>query len=241
MSNNTGNRQKSIKKSVVITPDYVAKNIYENVKRYPFKNILDIGAWNGALSKPFTKKHNSQIIGLDITDEFSHKFDTFIHKDFLEATKEDFKGLNIDLVLTNSPFGKNKQHGDLYPNLFLKKIFELFGETMPVIMIVGHWFVSNSNDRIHYLNSANITKKTTLHKRTFKECGVNVEADILYFNIKQKVPIDFLDAVNPQPKKQRFKTVAFSDAQMVYIKENISNFSGEIKELISSKYVDFPI
>lgn len=241
MKNHTNNKPKTIKKSVVITPNYVADTIYENVKRYPFKNILDIGAWHGSLSKPFSKKHNSYRVGIDITDEFQHKFDLFIHKDFLQTTKADFEGLNIDLILVNPPFGKSKQYGDLYPSLFIKRIFEIFGSTMPVIMIAGHWFVTNSNKRIKYLNGANITKITTLHHKTFSACGVDVDADILYFNIKQKVSVDFLDAQKEEAKKQRFKSVAFSDAQMLYVKENIDNFSGEMKKMIAEKYPDFPI
>ena len=239
MINNKENKIKTQKKSVVITPEYVGKSIYNNVKRYPFKNILDVGSWTGSLSNSFRRKHHSQIIGLDITNEYEDKFTHFIHKDFLECSKKDFIGLNIDLVVMNPPFGKNKQYGDLYPNLFIKKTFEIFGDTMPVIMISGHWFLSNSNNRMQYLNNANITRITTLHKGTFKACGVEVEADILYFNIKQKTSVDFLK-VEKAVKKQRFKTVAFSDAQMKFIKENIKNFSGKVKELIAEKYEDFP-
>ena len=90
-------------------------------------------------------------------------------------------------------------------------------------------------------NNANITKNTTLHKRTFSACGVDVESNILYFNIKQKTANDFLEFQKPTPVKQRFKTVACSDLQMEYIKSNIDNFSGEVKSLIKAKYKDFPI
>jgi hypothetical protein len=34
------NNSKISKKSIVLTPDFVAKNIYDNVKRFPFKTIL---------------------------------------------------------------------------------------------------------------------------------------------------------------------------------------------------------
>jgi len=54
--------------------------------------------------------------------------------------------LNIDLILCNPPFGKHKEKGDLSPSLFIKKIFEIFGNNIPVVLIVGHWFLSNSNN-----------------------------------------------------------------------------------------------
>jgi len=241
MRNNTDNKNKKIKKSTVLTPDFVAKNIYDNVKRYPFKNILDIGCFDGSLSKYFTKKHNSKIIGLDIDEEFKENFDLFIHKDFLKCTKKDFEHIKIDLILTNPPFGRNKEYGDLYPNLFIKKIFEIFGKTMPVIMISGHWFLSNSNNRMSFLNGANITKITTLHKNTFVNCEVSVESDIIYFNIKQKINNDFLEFEKPKKPQQKFKTIALNKKQIEFINNNIKNFSGEIKKLLKEKYEDFPI
>jgi len=240
MRNNTDNKSKQVKKSIVLTPEFVAENIYQNLKRFPFKNIIDIGCFNGSLSKPFTRKHNLKRIGLDITKEYEKNFDIFILKDFLETTKEDFKGLNIDLVLCNPPFGINKEKGELYPYLFIQHIFKVFGENIPVVLIAGHWFLSNSNKRMKYLNNANITKTTTLHKNTFSACNVSVESDVIYFNIKQKIVHDFLEFEKPKQKKQKFKTVAFNEKQMIYINNNIKNFSGIVKKLLKEEYKDFP-
>lgn len=226
------------KKSVVLTPDFVAKNIYDNVKRFPYKKILDLGCYNGNLSKYFKRKKGIEIIGLDIDDEFKDNFDRFIHLDFLNCKKEDFD-FKPDLILSNPPFGLNSEFNALYPDLFLKKIFELWGENIPIILIVGHWFLSNSSVRIKFLNSCNITKKTTLHKKTFENCDVSVESSILYFNIKQKIKYDILD-IQKVEKKQQFKTVAFSHKQIEYLKK-IENFSGEIKKLLKEKYEDFPV
>lgn len=240
MKNNTDNKEKTHKKSIVLTPEFVADDIYQTLKRFPFKNILDVGCFDGSMSKYFRRKKNSQIIGLDVVDDYKHKFHTFIHKDFLECTKKDFQDLKIDLIVSNPPFGKNKEYGALYPELFLKKIFELFGDKVPIVLIVGQWFLSNSSARIQYLNTLNMTKNTTLHKNAFAECGVSVESNVLYFNLKLKDRLSFLD-IKKIEKKQKFKTVAFSDAQMVYIKDNIDNFSGTIKKLIKSEYPDFPM
>ena len=239
--NNKDNKNNSTisKKSVVLTPDFVAKNIYDNVKRFPFKKVLDVGCFNGNLSKFFGRKKNVELIGLDIDDEYKDNFDKFLHLDFINCKKEDFD-FKPDLILTNPPFGRNQEFNALYPDLFLKKIFELWGKNIPVIMIAGHWFLSNSSSRIEFLNSCNITKTTTLHKRTFENCDVSVEASILYFNIKQKIKYDILD-VQKVEKKQQFKTVAFSHKQIDYISNNIENFSGEVKNLLKEKYKDFPI
>ena len=227
------------KKSTVHTPAYVSMAVYENLKRYPFKRVLDLGCASGQLSQPFKRKRNTKIYGLDITDEHAHKFDAFLHKDFLECTAADFKHLDkIDLILTNPPFGKSPQHNMLYPDLFLKKIIEIWGN-IPTVVICGHWFLSNSSERINFLNSLNITRNTTLHKRTFENCGVSVESNILYFNVKQKTANDFLD-IQKTGSKQKFKTVAFSHDQIDFIKNNIDNFSGEIKSLLREKYKHFP-
>lgn len=239
--NNTQNKEQSniIKKSVVITPEYVAQKIYKNVNRFPFKTILDIGCYNGNLSKPFNKKKNSQIIGLDIEGTYKDRFDKFLHLDFVNSTSEDFKGIKPDLILTNPPFGKHSEENSLYPYLFLKKVIEIWGINQPVIMICGHWFLSNSSERINFLNSLNLTKNTTLHKRTFEDCGVSVESNILYFNIKQKTPNDFLDYTK-EKKKQQFKNVAFTYDQVEFINKNVGNFSLEVKKLLKEKYPNFP-
>ena len=239
MSNNKDGKEKVSKKSIVLTPDFVANDIYQTLKRYPFKNILDIGCFDGSMSKYFKRKHNSKIIGLDVLNDYESKFHTFIHKDFLECNKEDFKNLNIDIVVSNPPFGMNKERGALYPHLFLMKIFEIFGDKMPVVLIAGSWFLSNNSNRIDYINSLNLTKNTILHKNTFINCGVSVEANILYFNIKLKNKTSILN-IKKVEKIQKFKTVAFSKSQILFIKDNIDNFSGDVKKLIKQKYPDFP-
>jgi predicted RNA methylase len=227
------------KDSIVITPSYVADYIYQDVKRKPFKNILDIGCYNGSLSRVFRKKHNTKIIGIDVVDEFSDKFDTFMHKDFLQTTKEDFKGLNIDLVVSNPPFGVNREYNELYPQLFLEHVLKIFGKSMPTVFIVGHWFMTNSNSRIEYIKeNLTITKVVNLHVATFAPS--RVEADIIYFNIKTKKTFD---VIAKQKKKivRRYRSVAFNQEQINFMEDkNITNFSGVVKELLKDKYPEFP-
>lgn len=228
----------NIKDSTVETPEFLAEIIFSEVKRKPFKNILDIGAYRGNLSKPFKRKADSFITGLDILRDYEKNFDNFIYKDFLETKRKDFP-LIPDLVISNPPFQSNKEHNKLYPELFLDKIFQLFGKTQPVIMIVGHWFLSNSSKRIDKLNEYNITKTMTLHKSIFKP--MSVEASVLFFNIKTKKPHEFIDFQKPKQKIYKSRTVALSKAQQEFIKEEIPNFSKEVKELLKNKFPDFPV
>lgn len=228
----------SVKDSIVETPPFLATKIYKELNRKPFKNILDIGSFRGNLSKPFKVKKNTNIIGLDITDDYKNNFDTFIHKDFLKTTKEDFKGLNIDLLVSNPPFQQHKEHGELYPQLFIEHAFKLFGKSIPMVMIVGQWYLSNSSKRMENLRGYNLTKTITLHKNIFKPNSV--ESSVLYFNIKVKKPFDFVSDKKPE-KIMKTKTVALTQEQIKFINKNIDNFSGEVKALILSKYKDFPM
>ncbi len=227
------------KDSTVITPQYVSNYIYQDLKRKPFKNILDIGGHSGSLSKIFRKKRNVKIIGIDVINDYENKFDIFLHKDFLKTTKEDFKDLHIDFIISNPPFGVNKEYNQLYPQLFLEHIIQIFGKSIPVVFIVGHWFMTNSNSRIQYIKEhLKITKVVNLHVATF--APIRVESDIVYFNIKTAKSFDIL---GKQEKKvvRRFRSVAFNQEQIDFMEEQkIKNFSGVIKKLLKEKYSDFP-
>lgn len=238
MNNNNKNNGVSVKDTTVETPLFLSTKIYKELSRKSFHNILDVGAFRGNLSKPFKAKRNTKIIGLDIIDDYRDNFDIFIHKDFLETTKEDFKGLKIDLIVSNPPFQFNKEHGELYPQLFIEHAFKLFGKSIPMVIIVGQWYLSNSSKRMKHLGTYNLTKTITLHKNIFKP--MSVESSVLYFNIKVKKPFDFISDKVPD-KIVKTKTVALTQEQVKFINENIDNFSGEVKALILSKYKDFPM
>ena len=95
-----------IKNTTIQTPKELAEFIYKKINRKPYKTILDIGANDGALSRPFKSKKNISIIGLDINNEYEANFDKFIYKDFLGTSKEEYQGLDIDLIISNPPFDK---------------------------------------------------------------------------------------------------------------------------------------
>ncbi len=226
------------KEQVVRTSDIISKKIYDDLKRKNFHNVLDIGAYKGDLSKYFKRKKNCKIIGLNVIDDYKDNFDYFIHKDFLKCEKKDFENLNIDLIVSNPPFHRHPEINELYPFLFLEKIFELFSEKIAVVIIVPSYFLSNSNKRMRKLNELNITKKIVLHKNLFE--NISIESVILYFNIKMKKQFEYLENKKKE-KNKYFKSIALRKDQYDFIKKNIKNFSYEIKQLLKEKYKDFPI
>jgi predicted RNA methylase len=245
MINRNKNNNFLIKDSIVETPKILAEDIYNTLKRKPFKNILDIGAFKGKLSNPFTKKTNTKIIGIDVIDDYKDSFDKFILKDYLELTKKDIEGLNIDLIISNPPFGKHLEHGELYPHLFIKKTIELFGENIPMVFIVPQWYLSNSKKRMDDLNKLNITKITYIHKNIFNLENENiiVEASAVYINIKTHKKHTFLsfDKNKVKVKKKRiYKSITLTEEQDLFLKNNVNNFNKYIKELISKDFKDFP-
>jgi predicted RNA methylase len=245
MVNNNKNEGTILKDSIVETPEILARDIYDTLKRKPFHKILDVGCFQGKLSKPFKSKKDLEVIGLDVIEEYKNNFDYFIHKDYLEATKEDFEGHKIDLVVSNPPFGKHSQYNELYPHLFIKKTIELFGENMPMVFIVPQWYLSNSVKRMNDLNNLKITKQTTIHKNIFaiENENISVEASILYFNLKTHKKISYLAYEKPTAKKLKkrvFKSITMTEEQDAFIKKNIPNFNKYIKELMKKDLEGFP-
>jgi hypothetical protein len=231
------------KDSVVLTTPTISNHIYNELKRKRFKNVLDIGSHSGNLSKPFKRKAGLQVHGIDVIDDYKDNFDTFIHKDFLSTSKKDFENKNIDLIVSNPPFQKHKEKGDLYPILFLNHIFTIFPKNMPVVMIIPHYLLSNSTKRIETLNNLNINKITTLHKKIFATPtnDINIESVILFINIKTKKEFDFLaqDKATKQPKRT-YKNVSLNKKQQDYLNYiKVDNFSNFVKNLIREKFPNF--
>ena len=134
------------KDDVIETPLQLAKFIYNKVKRKAFKNVLDIGSSRGNLTYYFKNK-----IGLDIEDDYKNNFNSFICKDFLTTTKEDFEDLDIDCIVSNPPFS------DLLSFQILEHSLKLF-PNLPHIFIVPNYILDNSKNRSDDLKKYNITK-----------------------------------------------------------------------------------
>ena len=117
------------KNNVVYTPksvsNFLHKIIYKVLKP---KIILDIGIGKGSLTKPFNKSH---IIGVDINPKSKRHCNTFINSKFEDIEKWTYKKPN--LIMSNPPFNKEESR-DLYPEVILRKIIELFGKRIPVVL-----------------------------------------------------------------------------------------------------------
>ena len=245
MINKNKHENNILKDMVVETPPVISEDIYNTLKRKHIYKILDVGAFRGYLSKPFKRKKSLKIGAVDIIDDYQNEFDFFLYKDFLDATKEDFKDFKPDLIVSNPPFNKHAEHNELYPHLFIKKTFELFGDAIPSVFIVPQWYLSNSKKRMQDLEKMNITKISTIHKSIFQLINENisVEASILYFNIKTHNKHTFLSLPEKKlktKKKRVFKATTFTEEQDKFLKDNIDNFNRYVKDLIKKDLPDFP-
>ena len=225
-----------IKNSTVLTPDHLSNHIYNLVKRKPFINILDIGCFNGSLSKPFKNKRNSKIIGLDIIDDYEKNFDKFIKKDFLLTTEKDFEELEIDLIVSNPPFN------DLLSFKFLEHCLKLF-PNLPIIFIVPEYILNNSKNRSIEIEKYNITKIIKLNQYTFKDVAIHSSIIFLNIHFKNKKVFEYYYEKKEEEKKGKIRTLYFTKEEEEYLKNTlkINNFTKYIKTLIKEKNPDFPL
>jgi hypothetical protein len=179
---------KNKKNSMVLTPLWLSKFIYNLISKNIFNLILDIGCNNGSLSYFFRKKHT--VCGIDIFDEYNlSKLFGFYYfkKDFLNLKKEKWN-IKPDLILCNPPFNDStgKYKKKLLPELFFKKIIEIFGYKIPFVLFVPMGFRLNqkkSSTRYKYIRDcgAELTSIISLPIDTYD--NVLFHSEILIFNI----------------------------------------------------------
>lgn len=235
------NSNNIVKDSTVSTPDWLAKKIAHEVARKGFRNIIDIGCNDFALSKPLMRK-GSRVLGVDLNDceEHANKLGVeFLHIDFLESTRDDYP-FKPDLIVMNPPFAR---HGnELMPHLFIKKAFELWGTTANLICLAGSWYMSNSSKRMADIQGGEgfgrLTKQITLHKTTFEP--LSVESVCLFWNIGTKKPIELWSKPAAKPK-QATRTISLSQAQKAYLdKKHKKGFANYVRGLIAENDPNFP-
>ena len=161
--------------------------------------ILDPAVGGGALIKPMRTKGLCQhVIGLDINPE-AEGFRFCNESDVCDYTKLDnwsFKKPNA--VIMNAPFN-GAGGGQLYPHLFLKKTFELFGPDIPVVMVTSAGFRNNVrsphkerwtflSEHAHRITSVMTLLATTFTKKDDSNKDVQVPAEILFFNMPHLPP-----------------------------------------------------
>lgn len=182
--------RKNKKKSTIYTPKLVAQFLFD-ILRPCFGaacQVFDPAIGTGRLTDPWYDKEYF-IAGCDIEDAGArcHYFDQFRFEDI----EPDF---TPDLILCNSPFNgaPGKQ---LYPEVFLKRIFELFGVEIPIVLFVPMGFRLNQrkkSKRWQWLRDcgAEITSIVSLPLNIFED--VEFHSEILIFNIKGLKPHYFL-------------------------------------------------
>ncbi len=229
------NNNDLLKDDVVHTPKELSQFIYKQVFRKGYKNIIDVGAYNGILSQPFSKKSNTTITAIDVINDYSANFNHFIHKDYLETTRDDYiKSDEPKLILMNPPFSQ------LSPIKFIRHTLDLFGADTPIIAIVPNYILDNSKNRGQELNSINITRTITLDRAIYKkENDVVIHTSLLFINIqfkKKAKAYEYWSAPKEAPNKVKYRTTYFSADEEIelqkILKANKMTYSKYIKSLI---------
>lgn len=196
------------KPSDIYTPEWLSKWLFKLVfnSGMNWKLILDPAIGAGSLTNPF-REHDCSIIGFDINPESEQYCDFWCCKKFEDITVDDFNNLGLgdykpDLIIVNPPF--NSASGrKLYPEVFLRKIHELFGNKIPVIMIVPMGMRLNQrlkSSRWKYIrDNWKINSIISLPIDIFDD--VLFHAEILCFNVSGMEPCYFIpDEIIPLEK-----------------------------------------
>lgn len=180
---------KGLKNHCIYTTNIISKNIYKILKEANVKvnKILDPSVGEGFLTNEFKE---SVIFGVDIDEKGKDYCNHFYHEDFEFFDKK----LDIDLILCNPPFNGHKNR-KLYPEVFLKKIVEIYGNNAKIVMIVPSGLRLNQklkSKRWKWINeNLEITSILTLPLDVFE--GVLFHTEVLFFNIENIKAHYFLD------------------------------------------------
>ena len=207
--------RKNRKPTDIETPHPLAKFIHDTVIQS--KNVLpgvifDIGCGRGNLSKPFTDDGRFVAVGIDtVSCEDRQGIAKFIEIDFLSTSLDQFYndpfGIPEDtspvdlvemssLVLCNPPFNNSgKGSRKLMPEVFMKRIFDVFGSDIPCVLFAPMGMLLNQ--RMKSLRwremrdmEARITSTVSLPLDIFE--GVEFHSQILLFNMPDLAPHYFL-------------------------------------------------
>ncbi len=188
------NYHENKKKSTIYTPVGVAQFLlgilYPRIVHIdPYEYLIfDPAIGTGRLTDPWYNA-GCNVRGCDIVDQGAqcYEFDEYS----FESRQYKWRP---DLVLCNPPF--NGASGrKLYPEVFLRHIFDLFGSTQPVVLFVPMGFMLNQrkkSKRWRWLRDcgARITSIVSLPLDIFE--GVEFHAEIVIFNVDGLDPHYFL-------------------------------------------------
>ncbi len=120
------------------TPQYVAEFLYQILKHLKPQTVLDPAVGEGNLLLPWRKK-DRRLIGVDTDGErlLSAKYKIpelgFMYGNFENTDIGDYP-IIPDLVLCNPPWNRHWQNLN-YPEVFLRKIVELFGNQISICLL----------------------------------------------------------------------------------------------------------
>ena len=181
------NYHKSKKNSAIYTPPAVSEYLYEILHTHVSREvILDPAIGEGSLVKPWQKK-KCIIIGVDIDKHSKNCCDKFIHSKFEDVKTWIYR--TPDLILCNPPFNGAKGK-KLYSEVFLRKIVELFGNRVPVVLFAPMGFRLNQTLRSSRWNwlkeTIEISSIVSLPCDCFEK--VKFHTEILIFNVPKLKP-----------------------------------------------------
>ncbi|WHQ37328.1 N-6 DNA methylase [Spiroplasma sp. SV19] len=197
------NFYKNEKKSNIYTPNYVSEFLFKILSTHIKEGyIFDPCVGKGSLLIPW-EKAGWKIKGVDIED---HNFSNTIIKNYLELTNNDLENKIPSLVIMNPPFNideKTKEYiwkfygsRPLLPEVWFRKVIELFGKDIPIVMFTPYGFrLNQSGESKRWMNFINknypeISSIISLPKNVFD--NVLFHSEILIFNIKTLKPHYFL-------------------------------------------------
>jgi len=132
---------KNRKSNDIETPPGVSQFLYDLISPHMKKRVIcDVGCGRGNLIRPWVKDYKTILIDKDM----SHATVTgnaFFEMDFLASwnwPKGAYQAISKqpipDLILCNPPFNQKSGGRKLMPELFLKAIFDFWGERVPTVL-----------------------------------------------------------------------------------------------------------
>jgi len=177
------------KNSRVFTPKVISDFLFSIVHgKLSNGIIIDPCCGECSLLKPFIKEKYITF-GFDTIKTTFQESSNFVfkHCDFLKEKHEPI--LEVGLIICNPPFNNMDYKRKLLPELFIKKIFESYGEDVPVILFAPMGFALNqriTSKRWRYFRdecNAEITGRIPLPLNIFN--NVEFHNEILLWNLPQ--------------------------------------------------------
>lgn len=165
-------------------------------KSYQRTLVLCNPPWNNP-KKLLNLKENDWNEVISINVNFLNK------KTNLKGTRKELKNVlegNFSEEEIEKVIGKKYEYAGMkyFPEMFMKHIFDIFGEECKVVLLTIYGFLMNNginSKRYKWLrdNKFKLTSVLEMPKDTFKDQDIDIWNHILFFNISKLQPIWFLE------------------------------------------------